>query len=481
MENKRHYRAAVLTIVLAAVSAFMILFSSLSVAKTADSVDLMIQSCGEPSEAEGLKIGYVEGTWSARSFTYSAKLSCGALKDVSSGIYMSSLQYNDTERNDIEIGSAGYLWMGLPKVTSELNNIASKLSPGESKDVTLKLSDYYEYYPLSVSWNSPGRKTANGALDNELFEVKQSYRGGRLYDEFVKRFSLPVPEGQIIRGYAGKNSNGIIETGIYKDDSIAELGNRSGSGVLFGDYYYVGFSADYVFPEFAGTVWRIPCGELAEPIRTESGATVTRGPIPEKAELFYSLEPGWTMPSGRPLRVSKDGSVLFIYCENESRLRVCCLTDPDAGAEKLITVDIPGPRYGFEQTGVDEKSLFVRGKNNTIWCIHPEGNTYALTVFTDDREQMKRQFGSCYTYSQVMNYAYKDGRLALARMYHTNAAEETGKYDWRYTGLAVFVYSPEKLEYAAQIKSSISEAMNYCIGNGQIASGMLYTTSLSWK
>ena len=248
MESKRHYMSAVLTIMLAAVSAFMILFSSLSVAKTADCVELLVQSCGEPSEAEGLKIGCVEGTWSARSFSYSAKLSGGALKEVSSGIYMSSLQYNDTERNDIEIGSAGYLWMGLPKVTSELNNIASKLSPGESKDVTLKLSDYYEYYPLSVSC----RKTANGALDNELFEVKQSYRGGRLYDEFVKRFSLPVPEGQIIRGYAGKNSNGIIETGIYKDDSIAELGNRSSSGVLFGDYYYVGFSADYVFPKFAG-------------------------------------------------------------------------------------------------------------------------------------------------------------------------------------------------------------------------------------
>ena len=476
MENKRHYTAALLAIALAAASVFGIVFASASALKTGKESSLIIvKSVGDPAAAEGLKIGYIENT-SALFFDHDAVFSGGGLKDAGSAVYSQYEPLGSAAAVDMEISFNYYYQLNMPKIKWELTRLGNKMEVGKSEQLTLKIRDYYEYYPLEVAWNRPDNTHSMHEWGAPNYDVVNSGSEDRLYDQFVKTFSPAVPENRTLTVFAGKSNMGAVEQGIYRKHNEA-IGSLLARGVLFGDYYYITARGNGDFSEYDGTVWRIPCGELDEPVKTQSGGKTDRGPLPEKAELFFRIDGIWPTDT-HSVKLSSDGSTLYFCAQDDKGLHVYCLTDPDAGAEQLRIVDIPEEDPGFRGMGVDERSLFILGKNNTVWCIHPEGSSFAMTEFKDVNDQIIDTFGEQgYTLSD-MRFAFKDGLLVSAKSYYEIMALNETERNWRYTGTAVFIYSPEKLEYAALIKSSASDAMYFKVGERQSEYGAYIQTQL---
>ncbi len=470
MENKRHYTAAILAIILAAASVFGIVYVSASISKTADDVSFtVVESSGAPSWAEGLKLSFTEegAVWfyTGHELEFTSKDPAGEAElSVRSDSYYLKDRYNTSFlRTDVLISLSKEL---DTKINNELRSISQGMDKGESKTIRMRLRDLFEYYPLNVMWKSPDSIKGGHILDSDTYDYMQSYNNDYVYDQFAKLFSLPVPEDETVECYVGQDSFGALHYRIGSDFSAYKL---EISGILFGDYYYLAAYTREGFSGLSNKVWRIPCGELPVPIKTSSGTTITKGPLVDKAELVIELEGSYAFMGNYPIKLSEDETALFVLAYNGEDSRFYCVTDAD-GTSQLSVVDVPGCRpelnlvenelfypYNYLYSG---DSLFFRGKGYTICCIHPENGRYVLTVFPEDIDVTAVQTGSRRV-SMILRCAYKDGKLAVVRYVHKKATSPEGELEYYYGGLCVSICSEEKVEYSALIESSISEGIYY--------------------
>ena len=125
-----------------------------------------------------------------------------------------------------------------------------------------------------------------------------------------------------------------------------------------------------------------------------------------------------------------------------------------------------------------DDSMVFRGPGSTLYCIHPEGDKYTLTIFPEDAEKTVEDTDTKYV-AFIVKCAYKDGKLAVARFIYRKALSYDGTEQWQYGGLNISVISTEKIEYSAQIQSSTAQGMYFPADiSGSI--GLWKMNYLSW-
>ena len=114
-----------------------------------------------------------------------------------------------------------------------LNAVAEKTLPGETREETMVLSDYFEYYPLEYTVNL---RTEDYFLDEMYDPIRHAASsqgpweemGEKSYRQWNEYFRFPVQPGDTVNVIVGKDDRGaVMEIGLHTD------GNENGVHIGF--------------------------------------------------------------------------------------------------------------------------------------------------------------------------------------------------------------------------------------------------------
>ena len=490
MGNSMRYKAAILALIIGAASLLCVIFASASVSRAMDDVSFrIVQSSGDLSWAEGLKLNYTERGASIYYMKYEIEFGSAGQDAVLSSKTAHDSVTNSLYRQSMRdiVVSINFSRM-INRAVEDLKVLGQELKAGENRELTLKLSDYCEYMDLAVSWNAPGNTFEERDPQTTDYDYDSDRKKDYIYEQFLQYFSKQAAEGEMFECSVGKYSDGTLHYTIHLQSDPYRVQMQL-TGVLCGDYYYLAAAAasgsDY---DLSRKVWRIPCGTLPEAVRSGSGPAVTKGPIADRTELLLTVDEAFSLTGNYPVFSGEDKNTVFIHTRNGDDTRIYCAANASSDRPSVSIVDVPGYTTDLDNELINpwscllsEDSMFFRGPGNTIYCIHPEGSRYTLTVFPEDVDVAVpiKDTDTLYL-AQILKCAYKDGKLAVVRYANKRMTYKDGEKAWAYIGLNVSVCSTEKVECSILLESSIMQGAYFRDGRATSA-GYHSTDHLTWK
>ena len=163
--RKRNVAALAVFLAMVVLGAFCISWADRTVLAPEDAVEFQVVSqTGDPSAAKGLKARIFEDTGITLRHTYDVEFG-------SDGPQIAVSHECPREDNDrYERGSA--LSISFDVINSQrlgeyADSEMKKLSAGESKDIVINVSQFYEYYPIAVHWYP------NDGTDTEYYKSEE--------------------------------------------------------------------------------------------------------------------------------------------------------------------------------------------------------------------------------------------------------------------------------------------------------------------
>lgn len=321
----------------------------------------------------------------------------------------------------------------LAKVSWDLKD---SVAPGETKELTIRLRDYCEYYPVSVVLDLPGGYWHCSVVYDSM--------GGAIAEAFSDFFRIPVLPGEYYSLSFGKGANGYVSSsgGGNAGDEYFDF---SWCGVCTEGLCYFTFQPRSHMDKVMDTSL-IPdgFGIYAMPYTTDdSGKAV---PQPKDLRNAYPLDPETRILS---IAVSRDEKKLLLVTSLRGDTSLTVLDIATAELLQQFTLTRGEDRWGQELIMTEEEDclvLRIAREELAVLTMGEDGlYTHRFTVREVHEEHHLR-----YGYG---GYAWKDGLLAVA--YYP---EELGglPVDAHQTcGFALAVYDETGLRFDATYLSSL--------------------------
>ncbi len=358
---------------------------------------------------------------------------------VPSGVMMESyiepyVHYEDFNDPNVEL-------FGIEQAYYDLAQRTPADGYGEE---TVLLSDYFDYYPLSIGIEIDHySQVFVNTADRKYFTDQQ----WELYELFHDYFKIPVLEGQMYGIHLSKNEAGYVNT----------LGGGSGDGdayhmfaqsVVTEDACIFTFNTDTqmgdvidtsLLPEGYG-VYRMPYtfdGENMDSFRAE------------KIEMVYPLQEGIFI---QQISLIDGGrKVELITCEEDGTKIVCYLFD----AESMELLQ----RFSFD-------------KAYLYYVYHDDANGLTLLLFDDTLVLLQKNIDGLYDivldvpsggdglfyeiFSNNLSFTFDGERLLIC----TVLQKETSYMNYESAGFILAAYDKDGMYYLAEYDSSLSTGHN---------------------
>ena len=473
--SKRNVAALAVFLAMAVLGAFCISWADRTVLAPEDAVEFtMISQTGDPSAAKGLKARIFEDTGFTLRHTYDVEFgSDGPQIKVSH-------EFPREESDRYERGSA--LSIRFDVINSQrLQEYASselkKLAAGESKDIVINVSQFYEYYPIAIQWYP------DDGTDTEYY-MSEEDESDYLYRQFQEAFRIKVPKDLELKLHI-ESYDGQTGMSYYDFTGLEHTGARvmfSFSGVRIGDAYYIALynTNERQLEGLDDVVLRIPIGTLKEPVRSIiNNVEITEGPLVDQMERWYAPEAPFKLSTYQSLTLSDDGTVLYILSSDGSTFRVAAI---EAGMDKPVEIDVPGvgsAHCNYYLSGSDI-ILYVKGK--AFHCItRQKRGDFALRTFPIDGTDSEISIMYSSGIGRYSKVVYDNGRIAVCCVDPASLeVRSVGSSEW-YSGFMFSVYTESGLQYSVKLRSSIADAANFPTGSEQIYfSANPIIKSLTW-
>lgn len=326
---------------------------------------------------------------------------------------------------------------GLSKLVRE---IYDSLKYGEEKSTTVKLSDYYEYYPLeinlhlqSLNLNISEDSFASG---NSLYTVSDQNEK-KIYEDIRSFLKIPVIENEYVDVSVHKHSTGTTGLGFSYADKSADhysmsslsvhnenaiyftIGNRTENGATVDFSHVPGGYGIYVLPYTDATVQT------------------------EKLALAYSLDENATVTSMK-LHGNK---LLLTLTENGISYLETVEISTMTQLQKVKLAD--GEHYAV----YTEEDFIVYVFNDKIVVLEEKDGLYDIAFITDNSSSDSSK--DTYFYFRSSAALDFDGERLIIADNASNSYE---------CGFRVLVYTAEGLKYFGEYESSLdinSDATSY--------------------
>ena len=281
-----------------------------------------------------------------------------------------------------------------------VNEVAERTLPGEVREESVLLSDYFDYYPLDYYANIQTEEyyldEMYDTLRDEGTMVDWSESSASSYDMWVEYFRFPVVSGEKMKITLGKDGAGEIRE-LY----LNMEGSEAGAEVEFSTVMVEkGMYFSPVFQDWEGNplhtgeyvygygLYYIPLRELGYAESTPPWMTFDF----EGLEMVYSLESTDRLLA---METSADGDFLhllvnqggkYVYClfdiqsrELVSRTQIM-ETDADARwafyPEQELLYLLAGGKMALVHTGVDSRTAFLTPWPEEAGWVIPEAVCY---------------------------------------------------------------------------------------------------------
>lgn len=370
-------------------------------------------------------------------------------------VWYSGVSLNSGLDYNYDITETDPLWSAYAELYAQTPN-------GQHGEMTIKVGDYYDYYPIDISISVPGYSYDwnNWAYGREDFASEEDWLSYQeVQERFDEFFRIPVLEDdyKIISiekdetgnvygwggGWSGEGDNYSIyaQSAVLEDAVYFTLNNRSSNNEI------VDFS---LVPGGYG-IYKLPCTIEYRPVMNLStGDTVQAGTTQIHAselEMVYSLR--------------EEQDVIF-FVSNADRSKLLLFTDAD-GLLELTVID----SATMETLQVIE--IVDGGEADHMWTVFPYDDFIALELsngrlvlieLTEDGDYEKKFIVNMYPGEETLYYLYKaeadamdwDGeKLAVAGF------KTPGSLDNRYVcDYYIAVYDETGLLYYGEYDSSLS-------------------------
>ncbi|MBQ6798368.1 MAG: hypothetical protein IJP11_03940 [Oscillospiraceae bacterium] len=453
-------KAAVLLAVVLAVCIGAVAILGSAIHKACDRVTLTEHTVsGDPQAAKGLKICYKTGydnrlIWETEftpkgeaetAYSFSADPRYPTPYYERSGLNINSAAH------DLYLTEEGHFSFGLGEAAEELYQ---SLKPGEEGTVTVRVADYLEYYPISVTLDlEDGMHGANS------YEIMAQLEEGGIADPYTaamvpifEYFKIPVLPEETCMVSVGVNANG----------TVGSLGSGSAEGDAYYIYTYNTATEDAVYftihthsvegqvvdtsllPDGYG-LFRIPL----DPMHVDEDGDSDGPLVAEKMEMVYPLDPA--------------DEVLYLHTDAEQRQLLLWIREEDMLCLHVIDIET------MEQLQHLKIAPWEQGKGSGAF-FDREGYVAILLWHSEEMAVVSRHADGSWALDWICPMDAEQTRLmsrhrsALAYDGEKLAVCDTGwNYDYSIENgadLCLAVYDASGLLYYGVQESSLSTGMD---------------------
>ena len=348
---------------------------------------------------------------------------------------------NDTHpmeiQDDIMYGYDKDLDWGITKAYNELYD---QVKPGEQKEMEINLTDYYDFYPISVFINIPNNYMGWSSSVLHSNDESLKYDHGRYISPFTEYFKIPIlPESRMTISIGKSQSGNSISTGgSYRGTDYFELYSHSvqNERAFF-----------FVFDAHTNN------NNLVDTSQIKGGFGIYMLPYTvsgkdteicvDDIQTVFGLDPNAHIIE---LEISDDGRLMYLYTIENG---IYTLTVIDATTYKQVQklqigkAGERGDRYshyrgdGFIAFMLDRFDLYVYTQN-------PD-STYSFGFKTE----IDRNDEEIYYLAKADLFLNCDGeRLVVCKL-------DTNKTDYSTYSLSMMVYTKDGLQYMGRYTPSL--------------------------
>lgn len=308
-----------------------------------------------------------------------------------------------------------------------INAVAQKTLPGESREETLLLEDYFDCYPLDYwvtfitedyyieEMYDPIRNTSNEALWED--------ETGTSYEKWIELFRFPIVSGDTMTVSVGKDETGAIrEVGVNMDGEGTASVSFPAIAVKTGMYFSPVFqtwdgqsleTGEYVYGH---GLYYIPFKPLGDTEGTPTWMTFDFDGL----EMVYSLESSDRLVA---MEVSADGQGLHLLTKEDGQYFYCLF---DIASRRLLS------RTGIMDTSADvswaffpeQELLYLIGGDRV--ALVRTGMDCQVEFVTDWPEEAVWVLPSAVHYADGVLYGLEPGWYENARGVCLIACDENG-------------------------------------------------------
>lgn len=368
----------------------------------------------------------------------------------SKNINVTPLFFDNTASFSLDLDMPASEQSGLSKIVREFYD---SLKYGEEKSTTVKLSDYYEYYPLEINLHLQNLNLNisedSFASGNSLYSVSEQNEK-KIYEDICSFFKIPVLENEYVDIYVSKHSTGTTGIGFGYTDKNA-------------DHYSMNTYSVYNENAIYFTISNL----------TENGATVDFSHVPggygiyvlpydrstvqtEKLALAYSLDESVTVET---MELQEDKLLLTLTEKGFSYLEIIDLSTMTQLQKIKLIDDTPHVIY-------TEKDFVVYIFDEKIAVLEEKNGLYSMAFITDI---FPMTVDSLFYFRSSASLAFDGKRLIIAD-------NDSTSYK---CGFNVLVYTDEGLKYFGSYESSLD--VNYDGTSYSSACHPLDSMEVTWK
>ena len=475
-------RIKIWIVILAALTAAALVYTftgASSIRATADRVEYVQKTVyGDPSAAEGISAVFTNDAYGAGVVRWTTRLGVsGGRDEVSvSHQFLSDADNHSGNPYMDEIGLYTDI-ESIPGIDELARKTAEELSPGGSREIRVRVSDYAEYLPI----------TAQYAVGTRGFQSRTSFNAETKQDEPTNRVDAVL--GELFKIKVSEDLTAVIEVSRYADKD-GELNYGFYVSVYEGDY------PSFTFPGFiegryyygAFYIYRYNGSSLDRRVDLEplpdgtSPYRIYRLPVKYKEASgqygpWYELDidnisvVGDVGKDFRDLEseLLKDGSGAMILGKSDGRLKAVIADFRDGGSLQILDLCEEAEDYHILFKD-DWFALEVLGKG--YYVVYPQGGSYAVFFAPTDgsvEEAESRRYQYYWNYIPY-DVSYKDGRLAVACfagdvVENTVNGQTNRGYSWN--GISLAVYTEEGLRYYTRYTSTLFQLQYLMIYESQ--------------
>jgi hypothetical protein len=313
----------------------------------------------------------------------------------------------------------------LPSAQKAYQELLDETPAGQERSETFKLRDYYDYYPLEVHINVPGKTVDSGGFFAESYANK-----------FQDFFKIPVLEDETVTITVEKGMNGSAGSGSSSTES--DTFYFSSISAMTDDACYFTFDPHSSEGKLMDTS-AIPGGYGIYCLPCKNGEINLSG-----LKTAYKIDPQYRVFG---LHASADGKRLLLLTHEDA---LCFLTVLDAETmeplQSLELADLPADGYVWNNYFYDDFFVIYLSDGKMVVTDEKDGKyRKAMTVETSAKDR------SLYnpTYDAVMDW---DGeRLAVASYLPTSV----DGHDFDNCSFCAAVYDRTGLAYFGEYLSSL--------------------------
>lgn len=334
-----------------------------------------------------------------------------------------------------------------------LNAVASRTEPGQTREETVLLEDYLDYYPLEYQAD----------IQTERYSINESYsmtqhitsnEGGTyglekedygMCQDWMDRFRFPIQPGHAVKVSITRDEGGAV-----RDAGINVEGGSNAACVDF--INYIAEEGMYFSPVF----------------QYGDGTPILTGEFPEGYGLYYipyqPLESSVIFDENKMTEATFDYDALeLVYPLDPADTLVAMEASADGSALHLLTRENGTYFYSlldFQSRRVVTKVEIMEGENGPGYCFYPEQEL--LLVRTSGRaalvklgEEARMEFAAPWpedlAYSPPESVLYEDGVLYGAGL----------EYHEQEYALCLTVFDSGGLAYCGYYSTNLNYASNY--------------------